>query len=518
MKDKRKQLKKGQITAIIAASLAIILMVVGITAAVLTKDEGYEVMLTAVETGDMTQYYSASGTIISTNNTEFSIPQGTIVSSVNVEEGDVVEKGQLLATFDTSSLSASLNEKQTAYREALKTHNAAMQSGHDAKEQLKVIQGQLSTLEREIASLQGKLKSYTSKIPKTPTLDLENILSNLEGMTVENLQMLQAKVLNEIQNAVDSSVKDLTEFSKTLSSLIQKTTEKVQLELQEKMLSTQSQISVSEITGMFVEYTKQQRDQAQQNFEKLSAGWIAPMPGLITKINIEAGQAFGGQASPEMDISSIMDALSGGGDITSMISGFMGTGNNVGMVMADPESYMVELVVGKNDIAKIQKGQKATVRVTETEMQGEVVYISPTAEGGSGSSGFDLSAITGSLTGGSSGVLVRVKILNPDASAIIGFDANVNVETGLKNDVILIPVEAISMKGNVNYIYVYNAEDETITETEVVVGSLDATSAEITKGLKKGDKIVIRLSSDLKDGMKVKEGVASKSNTKESSK
>ena len=95
--------KKQKIVISIVAALLIIAL--GVTAYVMiSKKTRTTVALADVTAGDITETLKLSGTVNSENQASFEILDGTYVKSVNVRVGDAVKKGDVLATFDTSSL------------------------------------------------------------------------------------------------------------------------------------------------------------------------------------------------------------------------------------------------------------------------------------------------------------------------------------------------------------------------------------------------------------------------------
>ena len=64
------------------------------------------------------------------------------------------------------------------------------------------------------------------------------------------------------------------------------------------------------------------------------------------------------------------------------------------------------------------------------------------------------------------------------------------------------PVEAVLERDGVNYVYV--VEDDTAVFTEVEIGRLTDTAAEVLSGLNEGDQVITSGVSDLTDGARVK--------------
>ena len=165
---------------------------------------------------------------------------------------------------------------------------------------------------------------------------------------------------------------------------------------------------------------------------------------------------------------------------------------------------MATFTVGKYDILKLEVGQKATITTMGGTFDGEIIYISPTANSGSSGS-FDLSSLTGGLTGSSSaGCQVKVSIENPDESVIEGFDVDIDVEIGETKEQIAIPVEALIPDSKASSVYVYNSETETVSVREITFGTTDDTYYQIESGLEEGEFVVKNPPTTLTDGAKVK--------------
>ena len=151
--EKFKALSKGKKTAVIVGAIAIVLVVALIIYFLVRPEPGTPVTLVSVQKGDIQQELIATGTVESDNQTNFNLLEGTKVLSVNVKVGDHVKKGDVLATFDASSLSGKLSERRTAYNEALKTYNNSMTAASEAKTKLPQVNKEIKELEAKIEKL-----------------------------------------------------------------------------------------------------------------------------------------------------------------------------------------------------------------------------------------------------------------------------------------------------------------------------------------------------------------------------
>ncbi len=133
------------------------------------NNKRYEAVLMDVSTDSITQTISTSGTVVSGNQGVFSPMDGVTVKTVNVKVGDKVSKGDLLATFDASSLDSVVREKQNAYDNAKATYVNSKNSASSAAAQLPEIEAQIAQLERETASLEQSV-AKSEKNTETETM------------------------------------------------------------------------------------------------------------------------------------------------------------------------------------------------------------------------------------------------------------------------------------------------------------------------------------------------------------
>lgn len=498
-KKKRNGIIIGSIAGVLAAVLLVLMFVV--------PDSGITVNLVEVKPRAMSQHYNTTGEIISDGDTNYTMYSGTMVKTVNVKEGDTVKKGDVLATFDTSAIDKEIAEKQKNYSKAKESYNAVVNGKVTAEQQVKNLSSQIAALEKESAQLQKELSSMGGTLPEIPNINIEEIIKKLSQMSPEELQAVLTQILESLPTINDGAEK-VSEFSDKLSKLINCETQLLQLKVQNELFKTQSNLSFDEIVKIAVDTAKADLDKSIAKKEVIAKGWIAESDGLVTKVSVTAGEMFGSEQSGGFDMTSLLSMLTSGDmqmDMNSILSMLGSTGaGQTGMVVADTSKYVATFTAGKYDILKLHVGQKATVTTMGGTFDGEIIYISPTANSGSSGS-FDISSITSGLTGSSSaGCQVKVSIENPDESVIEGFDVDVDVEIGETKEQIAVPVEALIPDSKTSSVYVYNSETETVSVREITFGTTDDTYYQIESGLQEGEFVVKNPPSTLTDGAKVK--------------
>ena len=519
--EKFKALSKGKKTAVIVGAIAIVLVVALIIYFLVRPEPGTPVTLVSVQKGDIQQELIATGTVESDNQTNFNLLEGTKVLSVNVKVGDHVKKGDVLATFDASSLSGKLSERRTAYNEALKTYNNSMTAASEAKTKLPQVDKEIKELEAKIEKLTKEANANkatqtttsaqkeTTEATTTPNTlqgQIQAIVDKLLGANGSASQI--QKLINQLTQMANSGF-DLSAMAGSSSTeLIQAQMDLAQLKLQKTTLEAQQSNTLASTYRLVVDASKKSLDEMESMVASLKSGWIAQDDGVVTAVNIKAGETYQGggasSASNSFDISSILQAVSGGTDINSLMNTLtsLGSGGNVGMTVENYGQFYVSFSLDKYDVLKIKTGMPAVITTASGELEGEVSFISPVASSGGG---LDLSSLAGSLTGAgtSSSIPAKVKIHNPDASVIIGVDVDVSIQTDEAKGATLIPLESLLVEEGKKYVFVYHEAEKTVTKKEVETGLVSDTMYQITSGVSAGEQIVKSPSKTLVDGARV---------------
>lgn len=360
----------------------------------------------------------------------------------------------------------------------------------------------LKTLNDNIASITNDVRTMTALIQVVATT-----ISNAVSSGQVNSQTIAKLVGDEVSKAIQKGIVDSTKLlveedvavkmvQTAVSSIdfaalakgvadsdnAQLTGAQVQLAAlyaQYEIYNAQSKDTVTDAQKKAVAASKLALDAMKKQQTELAEGWKADFDGVITAVDINPGAS------------------------TTVVSS--------GITLENLGKMVVNVSLGEYDLHKVKLGMKATVTTAYGTYEGEVATIAPTATGGSSSSILDnvgsMAGISGlsSLTDSGAGVECTVAIDSPDENITVGFDADVEIETGVYENVTVVPIESIEMEKNGSYVYVYNEEDGTATKTSIKTGAISDTAYQVTDGLKPGDKIVATPSADYKeDTFKVK--------------
>lgn len=523
MKSLSKSQKKK---IIIAVSVILVLVIISTVAGFVIADNNKpKVSLNTISTGDIYEFVGANGKVTSGATKKYSVPTVADVKEVFVNVGDTVHKGDLLATFDTSDFDKQVSNLESVYNSAKKDYNKSVSDK-------KANDNKIKSLDKEINSLQNQINKQKKNISKTQQnsdnaiLDLvSNVVKIIDDYSqdVETVNALTTLVVdtisNEIKNgdyspesianaietALNKSIADgninvdeinidikqvMSQIRKTLKefdwSVVAKAMKNdeslkltsnelrvVTLQAQKELLNAANSVDIVSTKKDLMNTAKEAVNAMKEAGESLKQGWIAEFDGIITSCDIKAGEQ------------------------TSALTS--------GIVLQNLNEMVVTISVNEYDLPKVNVGMPVKVTTAYGEYSGKVISKAPTAQGGSTSNIMDsvgsMAGISGlsSLTDKGAGVEVVVSVENPDDNIVVGFNADVEIETGEYLGVPVVPVESIVLEKSGSYVYLYNEEEKTVTKTKISTGAISDTQYEVTQGLEVGDKIVATPAADYEE-------------------
>lgn len=173
--------------------------------------------LAAIKSGTIQEIVSASGTVMPASDTTMTFKVSGYVASVDVKRGDIVHKGDVLATLDTKELELQVEQAQ-----------AQLQSAQAQLDKVKAgaTQADIAAAEANVASAQAKLHStMTNNVTPQDIQSAQAALDSAEAQlaqvqnpaTTEDLASAKAKV-NQAQANLDK-VKSSMSAAKTQAQL-----------------------------------------------------------------------------------------------------------------------------------------------------------------------------------------------------------------------------------------------------------------------------------------------------------
>lgn len=347
---------------------------------------------------------------------------GMKVKSVYVQEGDVVQKGDIICVFDTTDVEERIVDLQ---EQAIEAENERTKQNAEYDQQMidavNDKNEQINTAKSNLAEAEGTLLTEKAELA---SLEAEYAaLSDADKSSEAGVQLRQ--LINTQKATVDTAQSRVDTYKDRIESL-------------EKQDTT---ASISDAKDAYNERVtssvESQVDQIYELAEQVEDATIrANMSGVVTAINVTEGSNFNGGAVASIE---------------------------------SLDAFIIEAQIEEYDIPDIKEGMKVLVKTDATrdaELEGVVTYVAPRAtnSGSSSMAGFSsmLSGVdTSSFTGGGSGsatYLVKVALNEPNERLRLGMNAKVSIITEESVDT-----------WSVAYDAVYTREDGT-TYLEKIVG------------------------------------------------
>ena len=525
MQQKKRNNKK---VIILCSVLAVVVLTV-VAYMIFKPEEKLAVSTVEVAKQTINETLDTTGTVSTASEQSFTLMNKVKVKTVNVKEGDVVKAGDVLATFDVSSLETALNEKENNYEKALAAYNKAKSSSSSASGKINSTKKQIAELEKEIEKL--KAKTSTTKPSSTKNGSGVKVSDDLvkrfikiaKRFGVEYDEETARKVLTSILSA-GSSKSDISglldnlgkiaggsgsfdmnafaQMSGGSSALINAEMSLVQLKAQLATLELQTNDTYLSVYKTVYENAQSEYQKALNQTNEMKKGWIASEKGLVSEVNIKVGETVETQTvvdGKNVDISSIISSVSSGIDVSKMISSFFGS-DKVGIKVLN-YPLVADISLSKYDVLDVSVNQEVSVKSANNEIhEGRVSYVGAVAT--STGSSLDLNSImTGS--GSSNTIPAQVTIEDGDKSFIVGTDVDISIITDTQENALVVPVEAIIIDGSDVYVYAYNKDKSTAVKKKVTLGISNDTYYQVLSGVSEGD-VLIKNTSGLEDGAKVK--------------
>lgn len=463
-------------------------------------------------TQDLQVTLTGTGTI--EPNDQYSITpmvQGEIVKAP-FEEGDIVEKGQMLYQFSTENVESTIKSAQLSVEQAKQSYNDAVDSKQQTKDNLALISDQEGYIKKLYVSAGEKITAGSK---------VADVYDNTT-MTLEVPFNASDVKKSWIGNRANVYVDDEDERIRGTVTAIDPTTTTLAGNMVVRYVTIEVINPGGIAAGMSGSASIGSTDcNTAGTFSVKSEGTLlADGSGTIETLKIkEGGYLKKGAAylvledatvgdsvrSSELNVESAKNQLSSAEKslddyrVTAPISGTVITknakaGDNINATYANPLAVIYDLSkvkfrmkVDELDVLKIQVGQEVKVTadaLPEVEMTGHITNIS-------------LEAIT---NGGVTEYPVTVE-MDDVGSLLPGMNVSATIVLDEKKNALCIPVDSL-MRGNL--VYVKNAQDQQTSEEEladgvpdgfhkvdVTVGISSDSQVQILSGLKETDEVYV---------------------------
>jgi multidrug efflux pump subunit AcrA (membrane-fusion protein) len=445
----KKILKNKKI--IISVGLILVLVAAGVGAKVYISNKNSKtqtnVRYVTLKKTKVESTISSSGAIKSGDSTNVYSNFTYNVQSINVSIGDVVKKGDVLATIDTT------------------------------------------TLEQDIAQNEQSVTSSEQKAQ----LNLANAKQKYDNLQYLNDNNLNTDIINS-EKALAAAKLDLEEKQRVY-------------EYDKTMLSN-GQISQDTLNKAKADYDNAQGVSDKSSVALEAAKVNAKQNLAQAKSDYETAEANANDHSARLQLQNKKDQLKNrevvapvDGTVTNINAVVGQESSGALFVVQDLNNLIVNVTVDETDINKIKVGQKAEVTTAASGnsiVEGQVVSFEPVSSAASAntsststSNGKSSTSSSSSSNSTSSDVTFNVKVqLTGKNDAIkVGMNSVVNIITDEKSDIYAIPYDAVLNKNGKTEVYA--AVDQG--------GKYVVKEIPITEGLQAAANVEIQ--GDLSDGM-----------------
>lgn len=352
---------------------------------------------------DLTDSISASGTIESRKTQSVSASVNDVtVKKVYVKVGDEVKKGDTLVLFDSDSLESSLTEAKDALSEAQSSAASEVESAQEQYDTALSDQSYNNAKAAKNVKKAQKAKDTAAKALQTAKNKVKKLQSSAKGKNAQELTAAKEE-LTKAQEAYEQA-KSALETAKD---------NQTDTARQNKSSVTQAKSSVSNAQSSQSKSVKEAQkkvEEAQESLDKCTV--TAPMDGVVTTLNVSAGDTYTGGTIAELD---------------------------------DTSGYTITTSVDEYDISDVKKGQRVVIlteATDEDELEGVVTFVAPSTGSSSSTENAGNTGNTGNSS--SDGYEVRIRIKTKDSRLKMGMTAKCSIIKEEADDVYAVPYDAVS--------------------------------------------------------------------------
>ena len=433
--QQKKKRKKRIIGGVIAAALVLF-----IVSRVLTPAALPVVMVRSAEKGTVKQTIDTSGTVKTEQQKTYFSPLAAKVEACKVQEGDAVEAGQVLLTYDAQDLENRKKEAALQNDEAYYGYQNTMDKNSKDTSEYSRSSHDVEILEQQVENAKAEVRAL-----KQYLTDMGCFLREAQNDNHKNLaEEYQAKI-DQATNQLAVKEEELAEFQSDLSE--------------------QKGIKNSTESTMMTADAKKQAEAAKE----LQALKSAEVTDAVAQVSDGIKADFAGIVTGVKPVDG--SNVENGGELFTVSS---------------IEKVCVDVSFSKSDLEKIEEGQKAVATIAGKQYEGTVTRISRAAA---------------KNEKGASIIQGEIHIDNPDTDLYLGVDARVMVEGNKAENVVMIPIEAINIGKDGSFVYVVT--DGMVQKRMVTAGISSDEYTEIKKGLEVGEQVIISVDAGIEEGMAV---------------
>lgn len=458
----KKKFKHKKLVIVLVIIVAAIIVLVGVAKRKLNSvaEATKIVQLEKVDKRDLSDFISLTGTVSGETKINYSSTAATEIKTVNVQVGDVVKEGDVIATLDKDSIQKQIDvlEKSLSNAAALKQNEsnqnqrALERAKEDQQNQLAQANDSINSAEAAYTAAQNTVNSLNNQI--------KTVSDQINAASDEDAKAdLQSK-LSDLQDQLSSAKSDLTSADSARKEAKNNYTS-VKSSTDDAIYSAQNSIDSAKYNQTDNSDTQTQLDQLRKQLDDCTI--TSKSVGIVTAVNVSVG------------------------DVNTANATLVTVENNTDMI--------VNASVTEKDILKLQEGMKAIITsdaLDDQKINGEIIKVvkvynasQPTTEQ------------TGKETSGASntgGFSVQIKLDHCDL--ISGMSAKAKIVLTDRENVLSVPYDLVRQdKDGKNYVLCAEENKDgtyTAVKKNITVGDEINYYTEVTGGdLKAGDYIIM---------------------------
>jgi multidrug efflux pump subunit AcrA (membrane-fusion protein) len=496
----------------VLGALAVLVVVAGVIAAVVLRGAtGAEVTAEAATRGDLSVTVSASGVVEAERKIDLFPPTAGTLASIEVTEGQRVTAGTVIATLDAAPIEVQLAQADAAYAGALAQREAAAKAVPGANDKA-AAKAAVDAAYAAYRIADARYQAAKAGLGKPSPSDIANAQANVAAAQAaydaaqaayasfyENVYLPAPQprdpaletALAALALARDQAAANLAAAQQTLAALLaaqdnaaaiaaaeaardQAYAAYLGAKVQQDALAKAASVTAAlEAADASADAAAKARALAERTLEK--AEIVAPIDGVVIfngspAVSLVPGAGSSGAGKPVV-----------GASVSPAAAPFS---------IVDFDELRFTAQVDEADIARVRAGMTAVVSLDGApgeEFPTTVASIEPQA------------VLTS--TGGTA-FAVRMPLRGVGDRVLLGMNGSADIEVETVRAVITVPVEALLEDGDKNY--VYRVVDGKAVYTEIEIGRLTDTRAEVRSGLEEGELVITSGVAGLADGARVR--------------
>jgi HlyD family secretion protein len=448
-------MKKKRRLVILGAVLILVVGGVWLSTQSSSQAQAAEVEVGQVTRATLSSVVESSGSLIPESAITLSFDTTGTVAAVNVQPGDRVKAGDVLAELDTTDLERQVAQAEQAYLIQQASYSMTIQPDpadvasaqmalNNAAEAYRLAQQKYAVNNTDQVMLSCVNVDNARRAYDDALTAYNNYLSNWRVQVYGSYAVSPQKAQLERAEAAYRQAVITCELARGNAGN-DSSVKAAFAQLQSAQVALDRLVNPSELTlasaQAQLDRARQSLEQAQRQLAK--ARLVAPFDGLVTQVAAVVG----------------------------------GPGGSVSIELADVSRYHVDVLIDETEIAQVQVGQAAEITfdaLPDVTVTGTVSRIDP----------------AGTISNGVVNYVARVDLDPTEAALRIDMTANARVILDTHADVLAVPGGALRTDGAAYYVNVAGTDGEA-QRVDVITGYTDGDLTEVSGDLEEGQQVYI---------------------------